>query len=40
MAKIQEAKGPFVWKDSYVYAADLDGKCWRTLWLPGWLGSL
>ncbi|MGA2027907.1 MAG: cache domain-containing protein [Syntrophobacteraceae bacterium] len=27
LPKIQDAKGSFVWKDSYVFALDLDGKC-------------
>src|SRR5271157_1216193 len=26
VAKVQDAKGPFVWKDSYVFVMDLDGK--------------
>ncbi len=26
VAKIQDAKGPFVWKDSYVFVMDMDGK--------------
>jgi hypothetical protein len=26
LAKIQDVKGPFVWKDSYVFVIDFDGK--------------
>ncbi|MGA2940376.1 MAG: cache domain-containing protein [Syntrophobacteraceae bacterium] len=26
LAKIQDANGPFVWKDSYVFVIDFDGK--------------
>jgi len=36
MAEIQDEKGPFVWKDSYVYAADLEGK---VLEHPGLVGK-
>ncbi|MFZ0931123.1 MAG: cache domain-containing protein [Syntrophobacteraceae bacterium] len=39
MAKIQDAKGPFVWKDSYVYASDLDGKVLAHPMAPGLVGK-
>ena len=38
MAKIQDPKGPFVWKDSYVYASDLDGKVLAHPMAPGMVG--
>ncbi len=39
MAKIQDPKGPFVWKDSYVYAAELDGKMLAHPMAPGLVGK-
>jgi signal transduction histidine kinase len=38
LAKIQDAKGPFVWKDSYVYAGDLDGVSLAHPMSPGMVG--
>ena len=40
MAKIQDPKGPFVWKDSYVYAADLEGKMLAHPLTPGLIGKV
>ncbi len=40
MAKIQDAHGSFVWKDSYVYAADIqDGKVLAHPMAPGMVGK-
>ncbi len=39
MAKIQDPKGPFVWKDSYVFAQDLDGKFLAHPMAPGLVGK-
>jgi len=40
MAKIQDPKGPFVWKDSYVYAGDLDGLSLAHPMAPGMVGHV
>ncbi len=39
LAKIQDPKGPFVWKDSYVYAGDLDGVSLAHPMSPKMVGS-
>jgi signal transduction histidine kinase len=39
MAKIQDPKGTFVWKDSYMYAADLEGKVLAHPMAPGLVGK-
>jgi signal transduction histidine kinase len=39
LAKMQDPKGPFVWKDSYVYAADLEGKMLAHPFAPGLVGK-
>jgi len=38
LAKIQDPKGPFVWKDSYVFAGDLDGVNLAHPMSPGMVG--
>jgi signal transduction histidine kinase len=38
LAKMQDPKGPFVWKDSYVYAGDLDGVSLAHPMSPGMVG--
>ncbi len=39
LAKIQDAKGPFVWKDSYVFVLDMEGKCLAHPVVPNLVGK-
>jgi signal transduction histidine kinase len=39
LAKIQDPKGPFVWKDSYVYIVSMDGIMLANPFIPGLIGK-
>jgi signal transduction histidine kinase len=39
LAKIQDPKGPFVWKDSYVYVLDMEGKMLANPVVPDLVGK-
>jgi signal transduction histidine kinase len=39
LAKVQDSKGPFVWKDSYVYVFDMDNKMLANPAVPGLIGK-
>jgi signal transduction histidine kinase len=39
LAKIQDPKGPFVWKDSYVYVLDMDSKMLAHPTVPALVGK-
>jgi len=39
LTKIQDSKGPFVWKDSYVYVLDMESKMLANPFVPGLVGK-
>ena len=39
LAKIQDSKGPFVWKDSYVYVQSMEGRILAHPFVPALIGK-
>jgi signal transduction histidine kinase len=39
LAKIQDSKGPFVWKDTYVYVQDMESKMLANAAVPSLVGK-